>query len=82
MASIALQIILILMLIGIESYFAASEIALISARRALLQQRAEEGSKGAATLAGIGAGVNQKGPPEAGLRPRGLQASCKVISFR
>jgi putative hemolysin len=36
-------------LIGIESYFVAAEIALISARRALLRQRAEEGSKGAAT---------------------------------
>jgi putative hemolysin len=49
MVSVGLQIVLILVLIGIESYFAASEIALISARRALLQQRAEEGSKGAAT---------------------------------
>jgi putative hemolysin len=44
-----LQVLLILVLIGVESYFAASEIALISARRALLRQRAEEGSKGAAT---------------------------------
>ena len=49
MLNTGLQIVLILVLIGIESYFAASEIALISARRALLQQRAEEGSKGAAT---------------------------------
>ena len=50
MVSIGLQIVLILVLIGIESYFAASEIALISARQALLRQRAEEdGSKGAAT---------------------------------
>jgi putative hemolysin len=49
MATIGLQIVLILVLIGIESYFAASEIALISARRALLRQRAEEGAKGAVT---------------------------------
>ena len=49
MVNVGLQVALILVLIGIESYFAASEIALISARRALLQQRAEEGSAGAAT---------------------------------
>jgi putative hemolysin len=47
MVNVGLQVVLILVLIGIESYFAASEIALISARRALLRQRAEEGSKGA-----------------------------------
>ncbi len=49
MGSIGVQVILILVLIGVEGYFAAAEIALISARRAALQQRAEEGSKGAAT---------------------------------
>ena len=49
MLSVGVQVFLILVLIGIESYFAAAEIALISARRALLRQRAEEGSKGAAT---------------------------------
>jgi len=49
MFSVSVQVFLILVLIGIESYFAAAEIALISARRALLRQRAEEGSKGAAT---------------------------------
>jgi putative hemolysin len=49
MIDIWLQIVLILALIGVESYFVASEIALISARRALLRQRAEEGSRGAAT---------------------------------
>jgi putative hemolysin len=49
MASIGAQVILILVLIGIEGYFAAAEIALISARRAALRQRAEEGSKGAET---------------------------------
>ena len=49
MFSVGVQVFLILVLIGIESYFAAAEIALISARRALLRRRAEEGSKGAAT---------------------------------
>jgi hypothetical protein len=49
MIDIWLQIVLILALIGVESYFVASEIALISARRALLRQRAEGGSRGAAT---------------------------------
>jgi putative hemolysin len=49
MRVVLLQILFILVLIGIESYFAASEIALISARRVLLQQRAEQGSKGAVT---------------------------------
>ena len=47
MISVGIQVVLILVLIGIESYFAAAEIALISARRALLRQRAEDGSKGA-----------------------------------
>ncbi len=47
MNSLALQVLLIVVLIGIEGYFAAAEIALISARRAALQQKAEEGSKGA-----------------------------------
>ena len=49
MGSIGVQVIVILVLIGIEGYFAAAEIALISARRAALQHRAEQGSKGADT---------------------------------
>jgi putative hemolysin len=49
METIALQVLLILALIAVEGYFAAAEIALISARRAALQQRAEEGSSGAKT---------------------------------
>jgi putative hemolysin len=48
METIGLQLLLILALIAVEGYFAAAEIALISARRSALQQRAEEGSKGAA----------------------------------
>jgi putative hemolysin len=47
MGTIGAQIIFILMLICLEGYFAAAEIALISARRAVLNQRAAEGSKGA-----------------------------------
>lgn len=49
MVGIWLQVALIFALIGVESYFVASEIALISARRALLGQRAAEGSRGAGT---------------------------------
>lgn len=49
MVSTGVQVVLILILIAIEGYFAASEIALISSRRALLKQRAEEGSSGAKT---------------------------------
>jgi putative hemolysin len=41
------QILLILVLVVLNGWFAAAEIALISARRAALKQRAEEGSVGA-----------------------------------
>jgi putative hemolysin len=41
------QIVLILVMILINGYFAAAEIALISARKSALQQKVEEGSKGA-----------------------------------
>jgi putative hemolysin len=37
------EIIVILVLIAINGYFALSEFAIISAKRARLQQRAEEG---------------------------------------
>jgi len=47
MATIGMQLVFIVILIAIEGYFAASEIALISARRAMLRQRAEDGSSGA-----------------------------------
>jgi putative hemolysin len=47
MENLGIQVLLILVLVAIEGYFAAAEIALISARRAALQQRSEEGSKGA-----------------------------------
>jgi putative hemolysin len=47
MESIAVEIIVILVLIMANGVFAMSEIAVVSARRARLQQRAEEGDRGA-----------------------------------
>ncbi len=47
MGNIGVQALLILVLVALNGYFAAAEIALISARRAALQKRAEEGSSGA-----------------------------------
>lgn len=41
------EILLIAVLLGLNAYFAAAEIALISARRAMLLKRAEDGSAGA-----------------------------------
>ena len=49
METFGLELLLILLLTAVGGYFAAAEIALISARRAALQQRAEEGSSGAKT---------------------------------
>lgn len=47
MANVADEILLIAVLVVVNGYFAAAEIALISARRAALQTKADEGSKGA-----------------------------------
>ena len=47
MGSAAVEIGLIVVLVAVNGYFAAAEIALISARRASLKQRAAAGSKGA-----------------------------------
>ncbi len=47
MENLGIQVLLIIVLVAINGYFAAAEIALISVRRAALQRRAEEGSKGA-----------------------------------
>ncbi len=47
MSSIGVQVLLILALVLLEGYFAAAEIALISARRAALRRRADDGSKAA-----------------------------------
>lgn len=44
-----LEILLILVLVGINGYFSAAEISLISTRRAALQARADKGSRGAKT---------------------------------
>ncbi len=49
MNNIAFEIVLIIVLVAVNGYFAAAEIALISARRAALKKRAEEGSRGART---------------------------------
>lgn len=49
MDNLAFQFVLILLLVLLNGYFAAAEIALISVRRAALQRRAAEGSKGAQT---------------------------------
>ncbi len=43
------EVLFVLILILINGYFAAAEIALISARKSQLQQRAEKGSRGAQT---------------------------------
>ncbi len=47
MRNAALEIVLITVLVALNGYFAAAEIALISARRAALKKRAEAGSSGA-----------------------------------
>jgi len=47
MHSAAIEVVLILVLVALNGYFAAAEIALISVRRAALKQRAERGSLGA-----------------------------------
>ncbi|MDZ4168362.1 MAG: hemolysin family protein [Coriobacteriia bacterium] len=47
MDSVAVQILLIGVLVAVNGYFAAAEIALISVRRASLKKRADEGSRGA-----------------------------------
>ena len=44
-----LEILVILLLILINGFFAMSEIALVSARKARLEQHADEGDKGART---------------------------------
>ncbi|KAF0111366.1 MAG: hypothetical protein FD147_973 [Chloroflexi bacterium] len=47
MSSLLLEILFILILILINGFFAMSELALISARKVRLEQRAEDGDKGA-----------------------------------
>jgi putative hemolysin len=47
MNGVVTEILLIVLLVALNAYFASAEIALISARRAALMARAEEGSRGA-----------------------------------
>lgn len=47
MGEATIELVLILLLIAINGFFAAAEIALISARRAALKHHAEQGNKGA-----------------------------------
>ena len=49
MSSVAAEILLIVVLVALNGYFAAAEIALISARKAALKKREAEGSQGART---------------------------------
>ena len=47
MSTIFLEVFIVLVLILINGFFAMSEIALVSARKVRLEQKAEEGDKGA-----------------------------------
>ena len=47
MSGVALQVAIIILLILLNGFFAMSETALVSSRKARLRQRAEEGTKGA-----------------------------------
>ena len=47
MSGVALQVAIIILLILLNGFFAISETALVSSRKARLRQRAEEGTKGA-----------------------------------
>ncbi len=53
MPRVGLEIAFILVLVLVNGWFAAAEIALISARRAALKQRADEGSAGARAALGL-----------------------------
>src|SRR4051794_5434334 len=47
MSSVTLEIVIILVLVAINGVLAMSEIAVVSARKARLQERAEDGDSGA-----------------------------------
>jgi putative hemolysin len=53
MAQAAFEIIIILLLTCLNGFFALAEIAVVSSRKARLQQLAEQGSKGAAVALGL-----------------------------
>ncbi len=55
----ALEIVVILLLTLANGFFAASQIAVVSSRRGRLQQRAEEGSRGAAVALDLAENPNR-----------------------
>ncbi|MHC1740280.1 MAG: hemolysin family protein [Anaerolineaceae bacterium] len=57
--SIFLEILIIFLLILVNGFFSMSEIALISSRKVRLQQRAEEGDKGAAAALALTKSANR-----------------------
>ena len=59
MSNVALQIAVIVLLILLNGFFAMSETALVSSRKARLRQRAEEGARGARTALGLAASPNR-----------------------
>ena len=59
MSSVVLQIAIIVLLILLNGFFAMSETALVSARKARLRQRAEEEVRGARTALELAALVDR-----------------------
>jgi putative hemolysin len=59
MSNVALQIAVIVLLILLNGFFAMSETALVSSRKARLRQRAEEGARGARTALELAASPNR-----------------------
>ena len=59
MSSVVLQIAIIVLLILLNGFFAMSETALVSSRKAHLRQRAEEGARGARTALALAALVDR-----------------------
>jgi putative hemolysin len=59
MSGVALQVAIIILLILLNGFFAMSETALVSSRKARLRQRAEEGKKGARAALELAASPNR-----------------------
>src|SRR5215211_7021596 len=59
MSSVVFQIAVIVLLILLNGFFARSETALVSSRKARLRQRAEEGARGARTALELAASPNR-----------------------
>jgi CBS domain containing-hemolysin-like protein len=68
MTSIGLELGIIVLLILFNGVLAMSELAIVSARKIRLQQRAEEGDAGGVAVALAEAGISQ--PSGDGPRPR------------